>query len=249
MSGCSRIRSTATLSPWTTLNTPSGTPASRSSSRQEQRRRRVFLGRLEDERVAAGDGVAEHPHRHHRREVERRDPGDDAQRLADLVHVDAARDLLAEAALEQMRDAAGELEVLEPARDLTERVRRDLAVLGGQQRRDARAGACRRGSGSGTGSRCASRATWRASPGRPPWRRRPLRRPPRPTRSRPTSPGAPVAGSKTGPRRPERPATCRPPIQWPMDGSEVDVASLGSATWVMGCLRRRAGGRDVRPSL
>src|SRR6266705_1936990 len=31
-SGCSRIRSTATLSPWTTLKTPSGTPASRSSS-------------------------------------------------------------------------------------------------------------------------------------------------------------------------------------------------------------------------
>ena len=28
ISGCSRIRSTATLSPWTTLNTPSGKPAS-----------------------------------------------------------------------------------------------------------------------------------------------------------------------------------------------------------------------------
>src|SRR3970040_1871829 len=32
MSGCSRVRYTATLSPWTTLNTPSGTPASWSSS-------------------------------------------------------------------------------------------------------------------------------------------------------------------------------------------------------------------------
>src|ERR671927_1384935 len=32
ISGCSRIRSTATLSPWTTLKTPSGTPASLSSS-------------------------------------------------------------------------------------------------------------------------------------------------------------------------------------------------------------------------
>src|SRR2546426_9130077 len=31
-SGCSRIASTATLSPWTTLKTPSGTPASLSSS-------------------------------------------------------------------------------------------------------------------------------------------------------------------------------------------------------------------------
>src|ERR671937_2154713 len=32
MSGCSSTASTATLSPWTTLNTPSGTPASCSSS-------------------------------------------------------------------------------------------------------------------------------------------------------------------------------------------------------------------------
>ncbi len=31
ISGCSRIASTATLSPWMTLNTPSGTPASWSS--------------------------------------------------------------------------------------------------------------------------------------------------------------------------------------------------------------------------
>ena len=32
MSGCSSSASTATLSPWTTLKTPSGTPASASSS-------------------------------------------------------------------------------------------------------------------------------------------------------------------------------------------------------------------------
>src|SRR3990172_9199532 len=37
ISGCSRIASTATLSPWITLNTPSGRPASfhRSASRSE----------------------------------------------------------------------------------------------------------------------------------------------------------------------------------------------------------------------
>ena len=49
---------------------------------------RVLLGRLEDERVPAGDRVGEHPHRDHGREVERRDAGHHAQRLADLVHVD-----------------------------------------------------------------------------------------------------------------------------------------------------------------
>src|SRR4026208_984341 len=35
MCGWSRIRSTATLSPWMTLNTPSGTPASASSSARD----------------------------------------------------------------------------------------------------------------------------------------------------------------------------------------------------------------------
>ena len=80
--------------------------------------------------------VSEHPHRDHCREVERRDARDDTERLADLEDVHAGRRLLGETALEQVRDAGGELEVLEPAGDLTQRVRGDLAVLGGQQRRD-----------------------------------------------------------------------------------------------------------------
>ena len=109
--------------------------------------------------------LREHPHRDHRREVERRDAGDDAERLADLVDVDAGRDLLAEAALEQVRDAGGELEVLEAAGDLAERVGRDLAVLGGEVAPRCPRGAGRRGSGSGTGSRSASRATSPATPG------------------------------------------------------------------------------------
>jgi len=46
---------------------------------------------------------------------------------------------------------------------------------------------------------------------------------------------APVAGSKTGPRRPDVPATRAPPIQC---GTTVPAAALlrsdiGSATWVM----------------
>ena len=100
--------------------------------RQVVGRRGILLGRLEHERVARRDGRREHPHRHHRREVERRDAGHDPQRLADLVDVDPARDLLGEAALQEARDAAREFEVLETAGDLAERVRRDLAVLGGQ---------------------------------------------------------------------------------------------------------------------
>ena len=99
------------------------------------RRGRVLLGGLEHERVAAGERRRPHPHRHHRGEVERRDPGDDAERLPDRVDVDPGRGLLGHAALEQGRDPAGELDHLEPAGDLAERVGEHLAVLG---REDAR---------------------------------------------------------------------------------------------------------------
>ena len=99
--------------------------------REEQRGGGVLLARLEHERVAAGDGVGAHPQRHHRGEVERRDAGDDAERLTDRVDVDAGRRLLGEAALEQLRDPGGELDVLQAARDLAGGVAEDLAVLGG----------------------------------------------------------------------------------------------------------------------
>ena len=60
----------------------------------------------------------------------------DAERLADRVHVDLRRHALAEPALEQVRDAAGELDHLEAAGHLAERVGQHLAVLGGDQRGD-----------------------------------------------------------------------------------------------------------------
>ena len=104
--------------------------------REVHGRRRILLRRLEHERVPARDRRREHPHRHHRGEVERRDPADDTERLANRIHVDAGRRLLRVAALQQVRDPARELDDLEPARDLAERVRLDLAVLRGQEARD-----------------------------------------------------------------------------------------------------------------
>ena len=100
----------------------------------QQRRRRVLLGRLQHEGVAGGDRVRQHPERHHRREVERGDAGDDAERLTDRVDVDAGRRLLGELALQQLRDAARELDVLDPACDFAERVGVHLAVLGRDDR-------------------------------------------------------------------------------------------------------------------
>ena len=137
-SGESRIVSTASLSPCTTLKTPSGRPGLLPHLRDQHRGGGVPLAGLEHEGVAAGDRHREHPHRHHRREVERRDAGDHAQRLAEGVGVDVGRDLVGVVTLEQARDAAGELDDLEPALHLAQRVGEHLAVLVGDQLGDLR---------------------------------------------------------------------------------------------------------------
>ena len=137
MSRCSSSASTAPLSPWTTLKTPSGRPASFSSSASSTRADGSRSDGLRMKRVAAGDRDREHPHRHHRGKVERRDAGDDAERLAERVAVDAGADVLGEFALEQVRDAAGELDDLDAALHLALGVGEHLAVLGrddGRQR-------------------------------------------------------------------------------------------------------------------
>src|SRR5207248_11093393 len=84
----------------------------------------------------AGESRRPHPHRDHRREVERRDPGADAKRLPDRIDVDPCRSLLGEAALEELGYPAAELDHLEPARHLPLRVRQNLAVLDRQDLRD-----------------------------------------------------------------------------------------------------------------
>ena len=101
---------------------------------QPHRHARVLLRGLEDEAVADRDGDAEHPHRDHGREIERGDAGDDAQRLAHGIDVDAGPGALGVFALERMRDAAGELDHLEPALDVAAGVGQHLAVLAGEQR-------------------------------------------------------------------------------------------------------------------
>ncbi len=100
----------------------------------QQARRRIALRRLQHEGIAAGDCHREHPHRHHHREVERRDAGHHAQRLAQVPVVDAAADVVGEIGLEQVGDAAGEFHHLDAARDFAPGVREHLAVLARDQR-------------------------------------------------------------------------------------------------------------------
>ena len=105
-------------------------------ARMQQRGRRIAFRGLEHEGIAAGDGDREHPHRHHHREVERRDAGHHAQRLAHRPGVDAARDLVGELALEQLWNADRELHHFNAARHLALRVKEGLAVLAGDHGRE-----------------------------------------------------------------------------------------------------------------
>ena len=93
----------------------------------------VLLRRLEHEGVSAGDRHRIHPHGHHRREVERRDAGDDAERLAVGVGVDRGADMAGELALQEMRDAAAEFDHLDAALDLADGIGVGLAVLQGDR--------------------------------------------------------------------------------------------------------------------
>ena len=77
----------------------------------------------------------EFPHRDHRREVERRNAGDDAERLAHGKQVDARTGAFGVLALEEMRNAAGELDDFQAALHVALGVGERLAVLGGQKPR------------------------------------------------------------------------------------------------------------------
>ncbi len=65
--------------------------------------------------------------------VERRDAGDDAERLAHRIEVDAGTGAFGVFALQQMRNAAGEFDHLEAALDVALGVGERLAVLGREQ--------------------------------------------------------------------------------------------------------------------
>jgi hypothetical protein len=90
---------------------------------------RILLGGLEDERVATGNSHRVHPHGNHHREVERCDPGNDTEGLAQAVGIDSVGHLLGVLAFEEVGDVRHELDHFQPALDLTEGVVHRLAVF------------------------------------------------------------------------------------------------------------------------
>ena len=136
MSGWSRMASTASLSPCTTLNTPAGKPASWNSSQTsidvDGSRSDGFSTKVLPQAMATGYihiGTMAG-------KVERRDAGDHAERLAVRPTVDGGADIAAELALQKMRDAAGEIDNVDAAGELACGVGMRLAVLLGDRAGD-----------------------------------------------------------------------------------------------------------------
>ena len=215
MSGSSRMASTASLSPLTTLRMPGGPPASTNSSAEPHRHAGIALGRLEDEGVAAGDRRRELPQRDHRREVERRDAGDDAERLAHRIDVDAGAGAVGVLALHQVRRAE-------------RRIRRTSTPRWMSPLASAIVLPCSRARMSASSSLCCGdqfdelhqHAGAALRVGRGPGRLRRLGVLDRRAhlglggeRDRPRT--VPSIGWKTSPVRPDLPATCLPPMKCP----------------------------------
>src|SRR5580693_5295637 len=76
---------------------------------------RHALRRLENKRVAGGDGVRQIPERDHARKIEWHDGGGDAEGLANHHLVDAAGDVFEVVALHHHRNAAGHFDILDGA--------------------------------------------------------------------------------------------------------------------------------------
>ncbi len=135
-SGLSSSASTASLSPCSTLKTPSGRPASFHSCAIHSEAEGSFSLGLRTTALPAAMATGKNHIGHHGREVEGADDPDHAERLAQRVHVDAGGGLRAVPALEQVAETAGELDDLLAAGHLAQRVGVHLAVLGGDERRE-----------------------------------------------------------------------------------------------------------------
>ncbi len=93
----------------------------------------VALGRFEDEGVAGRDRRTDLPQRDHGGEVEGRDAGNDAKRLAHGIDIDAGTGAVGELALHHVRCADRHFHDLEAALDVALGVGNRLAVLAGEQ--------------------------------------------------------------------------------------------------------------------
>ena len=92
---------------------------------------RIPLGRFEYKSITAGDGHRVHPHRHHRREVERCDTGHDAQGLEFAPAVHRRTHVLAVFAFQDFRRTTSVFDNFHTTRKLAQCIMQNLAMLFG----------------------------------------------------------------------------------------------------------------------
>ena len=96
---------------------------------ERHRRQRHLLAWLQHERISTHQREREHPERHHRGEIERRDPGAHAERLEHRLAVHPAREIFQRAAHQQRRRTARILDILQPAKKTPARLHQRLPML------------------------------------------------------------------------------------------------------------------------
>ena len=133
MPGWSRIASAASRPPCTTLKTPSGSPASRSSSAIRPELSGTCSDGFRTKALPSAMALGKRPVRHHRGEVERIDRGHHAERVPLEPAFDAPAHLH-HLAHGDLRQRAGELGQLDGLEDLGLGLALDLAVLLRNQR-------------------------------------------------------------------------------------------------------------------
>ena len=126
--------STASLSPCSTVKTPSGSPASFHSSARKSEADGSFSLGLSTNALPQAMALAHIQSGTITGKLKGVMPATTPEGLPDAVDVDPAGRLLGEAALEQLRHAGRELDVLEATGDLADRVGEHLAVLRGDDR-------------------------------------------------------------------------------------------------------------------
>ena len=131
---------TASASPWTTFRTPvTSVPASAPASMNSSARRTGTLGSFsEGLRMKVLPQAMATPNIHIGIIAGKLNgvmPAPTPKRLAHGIDVDPGSGALGVLALEHVRNAAGELDDLQPTLDVAARVGDDLAVLAGEQRR------------------------------------------------------------------------------------------------------------------
>ncbi len=205
----------------------------------------IALRRLQDEGVAAGDRRRDLPQRDHRREIERRDAGDHAERLTHRIDVDAGAGAVGEFALHHVRRADADLDHFKAALDVALGVGDRLAVLARQDFGQFVIVAVARVRGTASARARGAAGWWLPRRAAPPWRFRPLRFNSS-AEARATVPRTvPSMGCMTSCLRPLVPATRLPPMKWPYS---IIVYLLISTDRAFSCFRPKMATRG-KPDL